>query len=100
MAALLTAIGVTEIYRLEPDNAFKQGLWIVIAVAVFVATLLVLRRDYRVLKSYKYLFGLGGARPARAARTARRRHDGERRAALDSHLGRSSSSRVSWRSTA
>jgi hypothetical protein len=32
MAALLTAIGVTEIYRLNPDNAFKQGLWIVIAV--------------------------------------------------------------------
>src|SRR6266496_2882261 len=48
MAALLTAIGVTEIYRLNPDNAFKQGLWIVIAVGVFVATLLVLRRDYRV----------------------------------------------------
>ncbi len=59
MAALLTAIGVTEIYRLNPDNAFKQGLWIVIAVGVFVATLLVLRRDYRVLESYKYLFGLG-----------------------------------------
>src|SRR6266508_5321028 len=58
MAALLTAIGVTEIYRLEPDNAFKQGLWIVIGVGVFVATLLVLRRDYRALESYKYLFGL------------------------------------------
>ena len=25
MAALLTAVGVTEIYRLNPDNAFKQG---------------------------------------------------------------------------
>jgi cell division protein FtsW (lipid II flippase) len=59
MAALLTAVGVTEIYRLNPDNAFKQGLWIVIAVGVFVATLLVLRHDYRVLESYKYLLGLG-----------------------------------------
>jgi len=59
MAALLTAIGVTEIYRLNPDNAFKQGLWIVIAVGVFAATLLLLRLDYRVLESYKYLFGLG-----------------------------------------
>src|SRR6266545_1215041 len=58
MAALLTAIGVTEIYRLEPDNAFKQGLWIVIGVGVFVATLIALRRDYRSLESYKYLFGL------------------------------------------
>jgi cell division protein FtsW (lipid II flippase) len=59
MAALLTAVGVTEIYRLNPDNAFKQGLWIVIAVGVFVATLLLLGRDYRILESYKYLFGLG-----------------------------------------
>ena len=58
MAALLTAVGVTEIYRLNPDNAFKQGLWIVIAVGVFSATLLLLGRDYRVLESYKYLFGL------------------------------------------
>ena len=35
MAALLTAIGVTEIYRLDPDNAFRQGLWIVVGVAAF-----------------------------------------------------------------
>ncbi len=59
MAALLAAIGVTEIYRLNPNDAFKQGLWIVIAVAVFVLTLLWQRRDYRMLESYKYLFGLG-----------------------------------------
>lgn len=59
IAALLAAVGLTEIYRLEPENAFRQGLWIVIAVGVFAATLLTLRRDYRVLESYKYLFGLG-----------------------------------------
>jgi cell division protein FtsW (lipid II flippase) len=59
MAALLTAIGLTEIYRLEPDDAFRQALWIVIAVALASATLLVLRRDYRRLESYKYLFGVG-----------------------------------------
>jgi cell division protein FtsW (lipid II flippase) len=58
MAALLTAIGVTEIYRLNPDDAFRQGLWIVVAVGAFSATLLALRRDYRRLESYKYLFGL------------------------------------------
>ncbi len=58
MAALLTALGLTEIYRLGPSDAFKQGLWIVIAVAVFAATLFALHRDYRVLESYKYLFGL------------------------------------------
>jgi cell division protein FtsW (lipid II flippase) len=59
LAGLLTAIGVTEIYRIRPSDAFKQGLWIVIAVAVFGAVLIALRRDYRALESYKYLFGLG-----------------------------------------
>jgi cell division protein FtsW (lipid II flippase) len=58
MAALLAAIGVTEIYRINPNDAFKQGVWIIIAVAVFSATLWALRRDYRRLESYKYLFGL------------------------------------------
>ena len=58
MAALLTAIGVTEIYRLGPSNAFRQGLWIVIGVAVFAATLFWLRHDYRVLERYKYIFGV------------------------------------------
>jgi cell division protein FtsW (lipid II flippase) len=58
VAGLLTAIGLTEIYRLGPSNAFKQGLWVVIGVAVFAAALLFLRHDYRVLENYKYLFGL------------------------------------------
>src|SRR5438034_5506875 len=59
MAALLTAIGVTEIYRLNPTDAFRQGLWIVVAVGALSATLALLRTDYRRLESYKYLFGLG-----------------------------------------
>jgi cell division protein FtsW (lipid II flippase) len=58
MAALLTAIGLTEIYRLGPDKAFRQGLWIVIGVGVFAATLFWLRHDYRVLERYKYIFGV------------------------------------------
>jgi cell division protein FtsW (lipid II flippase) len=58
IAALLTAIGVTEIYRLNPDDAFRQGLWVVIGVGLFSVTLLLLRRDYRRLETYRYLFGL------------------------------------------
>ena len=59
MAALLTAIGLTEIYRLGPaSNAFRQGLWVVIGVAAFAATLFALRHDYRVLERYKYVFGV------------------------------------------
>jgi cell division protein FtsW (lipid II flippase) len=59
MAALLTAVGLTEIYRLNPDDAFRQGRWVVIAVALAIAVLLALRHDYRRLERYKYLFGLG-----------------------------------------
>jgi cell division protein FtsW (lipid II flippase) len=59
MAGLLTAIGLTEIYRLNPDDAFRQGLWLVIGVALFSATLLLLRHDYRRLESYKYVIGIG-----------------------------------------
>jgi cell division protein FtsW (lipid II flippase) len=59
MAGFLTAIGVTEIYRLGPDDAFKQGLWIVVGVVLFAIALIGLRRDFRVLERYKYLFGVG-----------------------------------------
>ncbi len=59
MAGLLTAVGVTEIYRLGNADAFRQGLWIVIGVGLFALTLWGLRRDYRVLEQYKYLFGIG-----------------------------------------
>jgi cell division protein FtsW (lipid II flippase) len=59
MSGLLTAVGLTEIYRLNPDDAFRQGLWVVIGVALFSATLIALRHDYRRLESYKYVIGLG-----------------------------------------
>jgi cell division protein FtsW (lipid II flippase) len=58
LAALLSAMGVTMIYRLDPDDAFRQALWIVIGVSLFSLTLLVLRHDYRRLEAYKYLFGI------------------------------------------
>src|SRR5204862_6032496 len=58
IAGLLTAIGLTEIYWLHPDDAVKQGTWIVVGVALFALTLFALRYDYRRLETYKYLFGL------------------------------------------
>jgi cell division protein FtsW (lipid II flippase) len=58
IAGLLSALGVTEIYRLHPDDAFKQGFWIIVGVVLFAAVLYVLHRDYRRIESYKYLFGL------------------------------------------
>ena len=58
IAGLLTAIGLTEIYRLNPDDAAKQAVWIVVAVVLFGLTLFLLRYDYRQLESYKYISGL------------------------------------------
>ncbi|MGH3019742.1 MAG: FtsW/RodA/SpoVE family cell cycle protein, partial [Gaiellaceae bacterium] len=33
LGGLLCAIGLTEIYRIDPDLAFRQGLWVVVGVA-------------------------------------------------------------------
>jgi cell division protein FtsW (lipid II flippase) len=58
MAAFLTGLGLTEIYRLNPTDALRQGLWVVIGLAGFALALVTLRHDFRRLESYKYLFGL------------------------------------------
>jgi cell division protein FtsW (lipid II flippase) len=59
LGGLLTAVGVTEIYRINPQDALRQSIWIVVGLVAFSGTLLLLRRDYRKLESYKYLCGLG-----------------------------------------
>ena len=82
MAALLTAVGLTEIYRLGPSDAFKQGLWIVIGVASSRSRCSGLRRDYRVLEQYKYLFGIGAIVLLYLPRLPGHRHDRQRRAAV------------------
>jgi cell division protein FtsW (lipid II flippase) len=58
LVALLTAIGVTEIYRLDSTDALRQTTWIVVGVAAMALVLLLFRNDYRRLESYKYVFGL------------------------------------------
>ena len=58
LVALLTAIGVTEIYRIDPEDALRQTTWIVVGVAAMAAVLIAFRRDYRRLEAYKYLVGL------------------------------------------
>jgi cell division protein FtsW (lipid II flippase) len=59
IAALLSAIGLTEIYRISPALAWKQGEWLLIGVALFVATVLVVRDVHR-LDTYRYLIGAVG----------------------------------------
>jgi cell division protein FtsW (lipid II flippase) len=57
LTGLLTAVGLTMIYRIEPDLAFKQGLWVVIGLAAFAA-LVIFLKDYRTLDQVKYILGL------------------------------------------
>src|SRR5439155_10991762 len=58
LAGLLGAVGVIEIYRINPNDALRQSIWLVAGVTAFAGTLLALRRDYRRLENYRYLFGL------------------------------------------
>jgi cell division protein FtsW (lipid II flippase) len=58
LVGLLTATGLTLIYRIEPDLALRQGVWVVVGVGVFALTVLVLGDDYRRLDDYKYTFGI------------------------------------------
>jgi len=56
LAALLCALGLIEIYRLDPVLARDQSLWVVIGLVGFLA-LIFLLRDHRKLEDYKYLLG-------------------------------------------
>ena len=56
LAALLTAIGLTEIYRLSPTLSRDQSVWIVIGLAGFLGLVLGLR-DVRRMEAYTYTMG-------------------------------------------
>ena len=58
LAAALTGVSLAVNYRLDVDDARRQALWVVIGVGVLAATLVLFRRDYRVLESYRYIFGI------------------------------------------
>jgi cell division protein FtsW (lipid II flippase) len=51
-------VGLTVIYRLDPEDARRQAVWVALGVLVFALTLIWLRWDYRVLERYKYVFGV------------------------------------------
>jgi cell division protein FtsW (lipid II flippase) len=57
LGGLLTAVGLTMIYRIDPNLALRQGLWVVVGLAAF-ALLVVFLRNYRTLDRYKYILGL------------------------------------------
>jgi cell division protein FtsW (lipid II flippase) len=57
LAALLTSLGLAEIYRIKPSLALLQGRWLVVAAAVFVLTVFLVR-DHLRLDRYRYLIGV------------------------------------------
>jgi cell division protein FtsW (lipid II flippase) len=60
LTAVLTAFGLASIYRLDGHDGGRQALWVAVGVAALAGTLIWLRHDYRVLESYRYLFGVAG----------------------------------------
>ncbi|MGI9648061.1 MAG: FtsW/RodA/SpoVE family cell cycle protein [Acidimicrobiia bacterium] len=59
--ALITAVGLVEIYRLDPEAASLQRWWLLIAAALGVAVLAFLARyGTEVLLQYRYLFLTAG----------------------------------------
>jgi cell division protein FtsW (lipid II flippase) len=58
LTALLCAIGLTFVYRIDPEDGRRQLVWVAVGVAVFALVLIWLRYDYRILERYKYVFGV------------------------------------------
>jgi cell division protein FtsW (lipid II flippase) len=53
LAALLAAVGLVEIYRIEPDLAREQAQWFVFGLACFCAAIAFLR-DHHSLERFRY----------------------------------------------
>jgi cell division protein FtsW (lipid II flippase) len=56
LTAVLTAIGLIEIYRISPQLARDQGIWMLLGLALFVGVVIAFR-DIRRLEGLKYTCG-------------------------------------------
>ncbi len=59
ITALLSAIGLTEIFRIRPALALAQGQWLLVGAGLFVLTVLIVR-DHMKLDRYRYIMGAIG----------------------------------------
>jgi cell division protein FtsW (lipid II flippase) len=59
LCALLTAVGLVELYRINDSLAVEQATVFVLGLLAFCATILFLR-DYHVLERYRYLIAIAG----------------------------------------
>ena len=53
LAALLAAVGLVEIYRIDAELAREQAQWFVVGLGFFCATIVFLR-DHHLLERYRY----------------------------------------------
>ncbi len=59
LCALLGAVGLVMIYRIDADLAREQAQWFAVGLGLFCATIIVLR-DHRVLERYRYTIAAAG----------------------------------------
>ncbi len=59
LVALLAAIGLVMLYRINSDLARDQANWFVVGLILFMLTITFLK-DYHVLERYRYLIVTGG----------------------------------------
>ncbi len=60
LVAVLACFGLVMLYRLDEDLAREQAQWFVVGLIFFTATIVLLRRDHRVLEQYRYVIALSG----------------------------------------
>jgi cell division protein FtsW (lipid II flippase) len=58
LGALLAAVGLVEIYRIDPDLAREQAQWFVVGLIFFCGTIAFLR-DHHALERYRYTIAAG-----------------------------------------
>ena len=58
LAALLAAVGLVVIYRIDAELAREQAQWFVVGLLLFCATIMLVR-DHHVLERYRYLIAAG-----------------------------------------
>ncbi|MDO8736686.1 MAG: FtsW/RodA/SpoVE family cell cycle protein [Thermoleophilia bacterium] len=59
LAALMSAIGIMMIYRIDPDLAAAQTTWLMVGLGLLIIVVAVLR-NYRRLENYIYICGIVG----------------------------------------
>ena len=59
LVAVLACFGLVVIYRIDEELAREQAQWFVVGLALFAATILLLR-DLRVLERYRYTIAAAG----------------------------------------